>query len=75
MFEIHFMPVLPGTTVNTKTDHIERFESQDEAWRFIFTSWAGCKHTILDMREVVDGVTIRIYDYPAIESAVYSQRL
>lgn len=74
MFEIHFMAVLPGTAVNTKPDRIEKFKSMDEVWRFIFSNWEGCKHTILDVREVIGNVPTIKHDRSAIEAAVQSQR-
>ena len=75
LFEVHFMPVLPGTTVNTKPDRIEEFKSMDEVWRFIFSNWEGCKHTILDVREVIGNVSAIKHNRSDIEAAVQSQRV
>ena len=73
MFEVHFMAVLPGTTVNTKPDRIEEFKSMDEVWRFIFSNWEGCKHRTLDVREVIGNVSVIKHNRSAIEAAVQSQ--
>jgi hypothetical protein len=68
--EVRSMTEPVGVMLRLKGDHVEQFDSLNEAWRAIANHWPSYQHSVLDIRVMTASGQMRIFGRAAIQEEI-----